>query len=126
MRDSTERRVAWYFRGFVALFLITALAGTYQLNVNSDRAAESKRLAQEFQIERVNSVRSNCEMTNARHKDTIDAIDAAARQATALATPTERKRLEQGRARTLLIIQALVPLRNCDEVVAKAVPSSVR
>lgn len=73
--------------------------------------------------ERERNVRVNCEQTNARHDATIHQLDALIRQRAETATPRERERIDQSRASTVLLIDALTPKRDCDRLVRGQISS---
>lgn len=73
--------------------------------------------------ERERNVRANCEQINARHDATIRQLDALLAQRLRTASPADRERIEQSRASTVLLINALVPKRDCDRLVSEQVNS---
>jgi hypothetical protein len=100
----------------VACIVAIVLAGTalvLSLSSNRDRAVSAQTLAEQIQKERVRNIRATCEMQNARHDKTIVQLDELIRDA----PPGRRERAVQNRAGTALLIDALVPKRDCDRVV---------
>ena len=80
---------------------------------NSDTAGQAKILAEEIQKERVRNIRATCEAQNARHDNTIAQLDELISEA----PPERRARARQNRDGTVVLINALVPKRDCREVV---------
>lgn len=70
-----------------------------------------------IQDERENSIRTSCQETNRRYDKTIDTLD----RLIAEAPPGRRQRAREGRAGTVLLINALVPKRDCDALVGRSV-----
>lgn len=62
--------------------------------------------------ERTRNILSNCREVNARHDDTVTALDRLLARRI-LADPGREREFEQGRDSTLLLIDALVPRRDC-------------
>lgn len=78
---------------------------------------DAKALAVQIQQERARNIRLGCEQQNQRHDDTIRALD----RLIALVPASGRARAEQGRAGTLLLINALAPKRDCVALVRNQV-----
>lgn len=72
---------------------------------------------QQINNERAANVRRNCEDVNDRHRDTIQAVDELLAPRLKTATPAERKQMRASRDSTVLILNALVPMRDCDRLV---------
>lgn len=77
----------------------------------------SAHLFTRIQDEREKSIRMSCEETNARYDAAIGQLDRLIAQA----PPERRARAREGRAGTVLLIDALVPKRDCDRVVDRSV-----
>jgi hypothetical protein len=72
--------------------------------------------------ERAANVQRNCLETNDRHDNTIDALDTLlAVRLEAAQTKAERARLRDSRSNTVLLIDALSPRRDCDELVRRTI-----
>lgn len=108
---------------FLSLLGISVIAlFVYSLsNANKDRIND-------IQAERVRNVRKGCEETNTRHDNAAEAL-------TLIYMNSRKNAIEQGRedeiARinaseqaTISVINALVPKQDCDDLVAKLLPST--
>lgn len=73
--------------------------------------------------ERERNVRATCEETNVRHDATIRQLDMLLAVRLRNASGEERRRIEQSRASTVLLIDALMPVRDCDQRVREQVSS---
>ena len=72
-----------------------------------------------IQDERIRSISRSCEETNQRYDKAIETLDVLIARA-----PAERKqRARDGRAGTVLLIDALVPKRDCAALVERSVGS---
>lgn len=80
-------------------------------------ARQTARLAKSIQAQRVNSVLSNCRDQNERHDDTLDKLDGVIAN---MPPGPEKVRAEANKPATVLLIDALVPRRNCHRVLRKA------
>jgi hypothetical protein len=74
-----------------------------------------------IQGERARNVQDNCEQVNQRHDNTIVALDGVLDQARKTAGPAQRKQIQQSRAATVLLIDALAPKRDCNALVRRQV-----
>ena len=123
------------YRGMLIAFSIIGLTSAFALvgfgivlreqGEQQDRIeelAESNReFANDIQAQREKSVRSQCEDQNARNTATSDALIKAAKEdADKRVTAAAKKEVERRRDVTLALIDALQPVRNCDDVVALA------
>lgn len=72
-----------------------------------------------IQDERENSIRTSCQETNQRYDKAIKTLD----ELIAKAPAERRRRAREGRAGTVLLIDALVPKRDCDALVGRSVGS---
>jgi hypothetical protein len=77
----------------------------------------SASLYAKIQDERERNIRDGCLATNERNDAAIMRLD----ELIAEAPPERRARAEAGRAGTVLLIEALVPKRDCDAYVAEQV-----
>lgn len=125
-----DRRVSRYLRALVVLFCVSALVFTYLLAVNADRAKEARDLARtnrvltrQIQIERARNVRDACAQTNARHDKTIVTLDRLLKRAAKTASPERLRQMKDSRTGTVLLIEALVPKRDCAQLVRDQVGS---
>jgi hypothetical protein len=71
-------------------------------------------LYSQIQASRAESVRISCVEQNERHDGAIATLDTVIAAATEDATPERIRQLEQSRASTVLLIEAVVPKRNCE------------
>lgn len=77
----------------------------------------------QVQQERANATRRNCVEVNGRHDNTVRVLDRVLNRAGQDLTPAQRRDLEQSRAATILLIDALAPRRDCDDLVQRTVGS---
>jgi hypothetical protein len=99
---------AWVFAGLGVLALVVSIVLAIGANASATR---------QIQEERARSVYANCMDINRRHDNSIRQLDALIAQA----PPERRERAKAGRAGTVLLIQALVPKRDCDALVKRSV-----
>jgi hypothetical protein len=97
-------RLTWYLRAFVALMCVGAIAFTYLVAVNRDRATEARDLGRQIQLERARNIRDNCVSQNARHDNTVTVVKA-----------NVDKRI------VIALIDALAPVRDCELLVRRQV-----
>lgn len=74
------------------------------------------------QVQRYDATFNACWDQNRRHDATVGALDVVLSRA-AMATPARRAAIEESRAPTLLLIDALAPKRNCAAAAAAATKS---
>lgn len=67
------------------------------------------------QAAREYSIRLSCQEQNERHDNVIRQLDSIYADALKKATPKERAQINEGRAPTLLLIDALAPKRDCEK-----------
>jgi len=103
----------WQLLGVYALIVA---AGAFGLAQTQHVAHRADALARDIQQQRVMTIEQSCEQQNARHDGTIATLDRLIRQQ----PPSRRRRAEQNRASTVLLIDALAPKRDCGKVVAEA------
>lgn len=118
----------------VSMLLITGIPGgvyTGLIGANSDRATESKRVADrlagivdQIQAERKANIEKNCRDLNARNVATVRELDARLAAARSQLSPAERAQLKESRDFTVALIDALAPRRDCDDVLASQIPSA--
>ena len=118
-------RVTWYLRAFVLLFFVAAVVFTFQEIALNSRANETRRLTEangqltrEIQAERARSVRDGCEAQNQRHDGTIKTLN---RLIDKLPSGPQRERAIHNRDSTVVLIEALVPKRDCEAQVRATV-----
>jgi hypothetical protein len=75
---------------------------------------------EQVQAERQRNVFTNCQDINRRHHHTIAQLDAGIR-ATIRLHPERARRLRESRKFTVLLIQALVPERDCEALARRQV-----
>ena len=71
--------------------------------------------------ERARNVERNCSDVNARHDAALEGLDIVLGRARVGASPERLRQIEQSRASTLLLIQALTPKRDCAALAARQV-----
>lgn len=96
----------------VWLFVITVLV-LFALQANSDRVDDIQR-------ERADSIRRSCDETNQRNIDTKHRLDQLI-DAIPSENAEERAALVRSQAFTVALIDALVPVRDCDALAEKSV-----
>jgi hypothetical protein len=106
-------------RVFVVLALIALPALPVAAWVVSSSVSDNQRLTEAIQEQRRDSILYGCREQNARHDRTIATLDRLIAQAPA----GRRERARQGRAGTVLLIEALAPKRDCAALVTKAAPT---
>lgn len=108
-RENAERIAGaiWRLRIFAAVFLVAFSFGLWRVAVQSN----------DIQQSREDAIRQSCEDTNARHDHTIAQLNILLDQALK-DHPEDRARIEQSRASTTLLIDALVPRQDCDRLVS--------
>ena len=121
--DSGQQRSGRTRLIFLGLVVLAALmfAGAVAVRVissNSDTAVDAKALAVQIQKERIRNIRATCEAQNERHDNTIAQLDELISEA----PPERRARARQNRDGTVVLINALVPKRDCRKVVKQASP----
>lgn len=84
--------------------------------LNSDRVDQ-------INAERAQNVERNCDDINNRHDRTIGALDQILAKRLRSAGPAERARLRTSRETTVLLIEALVPQRDCARLAREQVDS---
>jgi hypothetical protein len=106
-------RENWYRDLWLFVISIVVAIAIIKAVSTSNKASD---LAQAIQRQRVSQARDNCLDENARHKNTVDTLDGLIADLPA----ARRKQAEASRQFTVLLIDALAPVRDCD-LVAKAV-----
>lgn len=121
---SGKRLVVMLVVAVVAAQLAVATVMVSTLGENKDSASTAQRnadqareLSRQIQQERSRFIRSSCESQNQRHDATIKTLN----KLVAAASGQRKRRLVASRPGTTLLIKALVPKRDCDEVVRRAV-----
>lgn len=80
--------------------------------------SQLQSFAEKIQQNRVEVTRRACEDQNTRHDDTVTQLDALI----ALAPANQRAQAKASEKYTVRLIDALVPVRDCDKVVARIEP----
>jgi hypothetical protein len=96
----------------VAVYVLIVAAGALGITQTQHVAHRADALARDIQAQRVSSIVQSCEQQNARHDATIATLDRLIRQQPA----GQRRRAERSRASTVLLIDALAPMRDCQKV----------
>jgi hypothetical protein len=103
----------------VAAFALFVGAVVQATQSNRDDAQSAAAVAAQIQAERRRAAREDCVETNRRYHDTIATLDRLIEEA-----PPERKqRARESRASTVLLIEAMLPKRNCDLHVRRRAPT---
>lgn len=97
----------------VAVMLAFAAAG-FALWLNAGRT-------QQIQDERAANILRSCQEQNQRHDAAIRALDQLIAKAQTTAGPAQVERMRQSRASTVLLIDALAPMRDCPALVTRQV-----
>lgn len=105
-------------RVVIALIGIGTIANSVA-NVVSFRANQAR--VEQINEERSQNVLRNCLDVNTRHRSTVRQLDALLEARLRSASPAERKLLKQSRANTVVLIDALVPERDCRALAARQV-----
>ena len=109
---------ALLFALLVVLSLVLAGAATlYAASTNRGDARAARDFAVQIDKERRRTIRASCEDSNARHDGTIKQLDKIIAE---LPRGERRTRARQNHDGTVLLIDALVPKRDCDAVVRAA------
>lgn len=98
-------RSVWLARLFVASFLLTAGGFVWAVKSNGDRVDDIQTSRHEA-----------CRETNTRHDNAMAALDVLADQAVA-DEPEREAEIRQGTEQFRIFVQALVPKRDCNELV---------
>lgn len=113
----------WFIRGLVA-FAIIALSSTVALVGFGYVLKEQQEFSDEIQQQREDATRANCEEQNARNRGTQAALKQGSDRDIALATTPQRKaEIRRSRDVTVTLIDAVMPIQDCDARVEKAVPT---
>lgn len=115
MREAPRRRLQMNAIAIIAGLSMggaLSVAGVYLIGISSQ--------TDEIQESRRENIRVSCDQQNQRHDNTIRALDQVLEEAIQ-SEPERAKRIEASRERTILLINALVPKRNCDRLVDKLV-----
>lgn len=118
LTESVEKSLTWMWRtiGVLAVGMMLALVGAgYLIGQNSDRSHD-------IQDQRKDSIYSSCVEQNDRHDSTIDALNKLVAERIKK-HPDEAERARDSQTGSVLLINALVPKRNCPLRVKKLVPN---
>lgn len=119
-RLRVDRSIRWIWRTAVILAIgnTLALVGYGLLaDQNGNRIDDNKQTISDIQQSRRDSVLISCREQNSRHDNTVKTLDGLISS-----SPPERKtQARQSRAFTVLLIDALVPKRNCQQRVRQLV-----
>lgn len=111
--DRFIRRSTWVFRGMVLALFVNATFTVSLLNANGDRVDDNSRVLAALQAERVRNIRTGCVELNDRNVDTKREVSAQI---------PDRRRAQV----TLALVDRLVPIRDCEQLVAKQAPSATQ
>jgi hypothetical protein len=96
-----------------AIFIVVGLASLSALGWTVHKQQ------QEISRQRVDNIASSCEEQTARNRRTTAALDIVLAKAFKHARPAQRLQLQASRAATVLLINALAPIEDCDARVFK-------
>jgi hypothetical protein len=118
LNGSGNGRRPWLVVVLVAasIAMVMVLGVVLLANVFS-RTETNADFAEAIQRERARATLENCQKQNARHRNTVRTLD----RIIAGTPPARRRQARERRAGTVLLIQALVPLRECKRVVERTV-----
>lgn len=117
--DRIEGRLHSFFARCLVTFAILGITSAGALLGFGVVLKNQKATTNQIQAQREEFIRRNCEDQNDRHDDTIEQFKIAA----ALVSkkhPEQAKQIRESVEQNLLIIKALVPKQNCDQIVAQA------
>lgn len=133
MRNFThEVRDRWLLPALVTLSLVAGGALTYAGFTLGSEAGEAvkvsvdaRRLAEEVQIGRAQATRDSCQDQNGRNKNFKNTLSTLIE--TFPSGSRRRTRAEEEKAQTILLVDAIIPERDCEQRVAAVVgPKYVR
>jgi len=107
----------WLKRIAIAWMVAVTIVVIWTAGENRKRTQEAHDLAIQIQTQRADAIRSNCRDQNARHDDTIHALDTVLAKYLKTATPQQAAQLRGVRSQNVLLINALAPKRNCETLV---------
>lgn len=108
-------RVAILVFGFGLTATVAGLA--YLVGQNGNRVDDNKTTIADVQQSRRDSVRSSCREQNERHDSTVKTLDGLLKAA----PDSAQEQIKQTRAFTVILIDTLVPVRNCEERVRQLI-----
>lgn len=109
-RFETKTVLAWAFAVMALAVLLTAVTFALSSTVTPGQ----------IQAERARNILTSCQAANERHDNAISALDQVTDASKRSATPERVKLIEQGRANTVLLIDALVPRHDDCQAVVKS------
>lgn len=112
-RDLEQRFHRWFIIGLIAFVLIglSTTAGLFGFAY----------VLSEVQDNRKEFIRTSCEATNKRNRDTITKLtELSNKSANEATSPAEKKRIKQSLPGTIALINALSPVQDCDQLVLVA------
>lgn len=107
------RRTIWILRALVVATLALGVVSILLIDSNANRVDD-------IQQSRVDITRQSCEAQNDRHDKTIAEYDdrIAAAKKSGLLTDEQLSRLQESRAFTVALIDALAPVQDCEALIA--------
>ena len=106
--------------GSVMAVLLAVGTLFYAVRTNRNQTLDNADLAHTIQDERARSSRLSCENQNTRNRAAMKALAAALARLPA----AERPPATSIAARTIIVINAIAPVRDCDAVVKSQVPTA--
>lgn len=98
----------WRWRALSAFIVLYAIIGGYSLY-------QSRARVDDIQQSRIEITRETCEDQNDRNEQTTDLINRIAREDETHGSVTEAAAAERFRTRTLILLNAIIPVRNCEQ-----------
>lgn len=114
-----QRRFHRWFVVSLAAFAIMALSSSAGLVGFGVLLKSQRNTTEQIQQQRRDAIRGNCEDQNAKHDDTIRKLFQAMKDAIKR-HPVRGKEIRQSSKASIGLIDALVPKKNCDQVVKGA------
>lgn len=116
-----ERFRRWFIVGLVAFSIIAVSSGVALIGYGLVLRSQAD-FTRDIQQQRREATLASCTETNDRNKDTKEALKAGSNQDQANSEDTiSKEEIQRRTAVTLALIDALVPVRDCDKLVSRTV-----
>lgn len=109
-----DRWMPWIVAVLAVAVAVSISIATVGIKLNGERVAQ-------INAERAENIERACREVNARHDNTIRALDDLIAKRAPSLSPAQRARVRESRENTVLLVQALVPRRDCAALVAAQV-----
>ena len=109
---------------YAILLVFAVVAMSLMLYAARHLSLENNARIRDIQEEREFATRFTCEDINARHRRTLKVLDDRIKRLIRT-NPERAAQVKESREFTVLLIEAIVPLRNCEEFTKKFVDSEV-